>query len=61
MTSRRKHTPTRRRCVRCGQLWDELTGRYCFDCEHQVELPLGTVELVRKPRARRPTPRRRAG
>ena len=30
----------KQRCARCGKFWPPFPGRVCFDCAHQVELPL---------------------
>jgi hypothetical protein len=43
--AKKKQVPNRTRCPRCGLLWPQLAGRYCFDCEHQVELPLCPREI----------------
>jgi hypothetical protein len=40
-----KKSPPRRRCPRCGLLWAPFAGRYCIDCERQVELPFVTAVL----------------
>jgi hypothetical protein len=37
---KKKRGPARQRCPRCGVLGPPFAGTYCFDCAHQVELPL---------------------
>jgi hypothetical protein len=43
--TKKGRVPNRKRCPRCGQLWPQFPGRYCFDCAHQGELSLRRQEI----------------